>query len=660
MSHNNTGTGNAAQDPAPGDGSGSGSASFSENGSDNDSDSDNPIVQKALHNQSLIHTILLTDEDQLETRVTWNGTPRAATLGFDEFQASFLALPVNGPHGQPQRQGQGPFLQQKQNQMAMSMQDRMALTMRRAFLQKVKEELLESFEKSSKDDEDGGRGEDVNKKRSNNNNTCYATFKANVMEMNDMIRRLIPRRTDLHSLLSDDFEIPTPNNNNDSDRITSMVNPLIQIGNALLHLESPDRDWATRDWLQQAQHAISSNSDGTEETVLTVEYVVSSMAYLHHVIEQTQIDIANASLVEVAPVLKKQGIAYEREIFATQFLQLPPGAGAGTTESLAVDVIENENEDLLTKLPHTAEWIRQTRTLVASTSRIGSASDHSSLPLTLTTTLKELKTIGFVKAWVFSQLPTAVPEVLAKDISTLRHIRRVSQVVVTDTALTLHLGPMLSRGVGVVEETKLRRTLKDSLSRLLMGRGDPALNFANDTAWRQAVVDLLVQYASSSSRVLPLHATTGAGSSGVLPCSWTEEQTASFSNRCKEVIDGKDPVLKLMDDRIRQFFIFVCGWEYDYYLANQHTTQAAAGLPAQMQSGRTVTSTRVSATPPNPVQQRREAFTQDAKDKARTLKFDLFVDELAEVGYTAYKVVQNMCQTHGETLTQLLAELPNL
>ena len=487
-----------------------------------------PHVQQVLAKPELVHKILLSDDDELET-LTWNSVGRAATVNFDEFVENWL-LELNG--SQNRTDGQ------------LSIEDQIASTMRRAYLEKVRQSLR--IEESIR----------------------YDLYKANVKEMNEMVRSLIPNRKDLHSLLSDPLV--------DENDMHSLLKPLKQIATALLRLEAPDRDWATREWLEKA-------SKIQEEEL--VDFVVNSMAYLHHVVQQTHIDLSNAKLAQVAPIIRKQGVLFERSNFACKF-QITSGV-----------------ENLTIRLPHTTEWIGRTRASLASSSTS-----------TNTLSLNILKTIGFVREWIFSPTPMAVPEVLEMDVGSLRRIRRMSQVVVAGTALTLHVGSKF-----ITDEDR-RRSYKTSLSHLLMSRGHPCLQMT-DSQWKQAIVDLLIKYSNEDSG---------------------KEGQTSLHNRCQDVLDGTDPVLKLMDDRIRQYFIFSCDCIED----------SCHGVPEHLQSGRSPIQSHC----PLPFNSllTRDLFVTQALERANQLKFGIFAEELAEIGYLAKKVTDLMCQIHGNILIRLI------
>ena len=102
------------------------------------------------------------------------------------------------------------------------------------------------------------------------------------------------------------------------------------------------------------------------------------------------------------------------------------------------------------------------------------------------------------------------------------------------------------------------------------------------------------------------------------------------------VLKGSDPVLCLMDKRVRDIFKTACTFEVR---ANDQRTTA---VPKAMHSGvQWKSSATQSAT-------RKELFVAEVTAKATKIGFGVVVDDLLEVTFDAFKVVDHCIKVHEE------------
>merc|ERR1712194_534839 len=108
------------------------------------------------------------------------------------------------------------------------------------------------------------------------------------LELHLAMRSLIPNRTDLHAVLSDD------NVKNANDDVQYLILHLIRAGEALLQLESEDRSSSTLAWVNLSKR-IQETSSSKSKSILNAKsmipntiqgmtyaiFLVASAAYLN-------------------------------------------------------------------------------------------------------------------------------------------------------------------------------------------------------------------------------------------------------------------------------------------------------------------------------------------------------------------------------------------
>ena len=130
-------------------------------------------------------------------------------------------------------------------------------------------------------------------------------------------------------------------------------------------------------------------------------------------------------------------------------------------------------------------------------------------------------------------------------------------------------------------------------------------------------------------------------SSPVLNPSATSQEIDSLRSRITLVLEGNDPVLKLLDNRMRTIFRTIM------MLENKKTTQTT--IPDKIKAGR-IPSTTMEGTSKSP----HVPFIAAARSEFVKAGFAFYATELASVSFQASKVIHLILQIHGSSLIEKL------
>ena len=119
----------------------------------------------------------------------------------------------------------------------------------------------------------------------------------------------------------------------------------------------------------------------------------------------------------------------------------------------------------------------------------------------------------------------------------------------------------------------------------------------------------------------------------------------SLLNLVENVCVENDPVLKLLDSRMRQFFKFVCG-----------STCYAEFVPSTMKAGLLKHTTKTSITKKSVLI--KEQFIAKCENEADRLGFDMFSNDLARAACEASNVINHsVCLYKDDIFLPLLGEM---
>ena len=149
-----------------------------------------------------------------------------------------------------------------------------------------------------------------------------ADLSALIIELHEKMRQMIPNRTDLHGILSDE-EVGRIELSGSDSVVSAYIPHLIASAEALIQLESEDRSITTRQWLEVASNVVQqwpSTSALPPDIASPEVFVVSSLSYLHLKADLCASDIADYHLSTVlAPQIALHGPEYERFVFQQRF-----------------------------------------------------------------------------------------------------------------------------------------------------------------------------------------------------------------------------------------------------------------------------------------------------------------------------------------------------
>ncbi|KAL7554655.1 hypothetical protein ACHAWF_018155 [Thalassiosira exigua] len=414
-----------------------------------------------------------------------------------------------------------------------------------------------------------------------------------LMELHAKMRSLLPSRKDLHSHVNDESVASCHS-------VSDILRALVSIGYLLAgYLESAARAPTTRELIGCLEAFVSRPCDegglGVPYGIETKElFVVTSAGYLLQKAELCQFDLANYKLSRAAPLLHLMGHEYERR----NFREL---CGDYTTSSVV---------GLKDILPSTWTWVQR------SQDQFGE-SDRLTMQSGLEHKMDFIMGRGFVDGILFTQSQLALPEVLSLDAEGIEHVRRKAQRCVIASALALHAGNISRVGTSSLAPTdavdNARQALSLALERMYNRQEELETN--------------VIKAVSALTTVLAEK-------------DLTMDENAALKNHTLAVIRGEDPVLKLLDNRVRSFFRFACRWRPD-------SSNTGAVAPSKMKTGRPMFSTGDSASVP---QSTKGEFMKAARRETSRLGFSHFGHDLVEAAHDARLIATLLCVNYGKDI----------
>lgn len=419
----------------------------------------------------------------------------------------------------------------------------------------------------------------------------YNSVRKLVKELHIKMRSLLPNRNDLHSHLSDD-EIDA------CSTVSDVIGVLIRSGSLLAnYLESTARASSTRE-LIECLNDFKMHPRGVIPYEIETEnmFVVASVAYILHKAELCHSDIRNFELSRVAPLLHVEGNEYERKYFKRTY-------GDYTSATI---------EELQLMLPTTWIWVK------AMQSSTSTSNGENLIALSnLDQKFEVLNGKGFVDGLLFARSPVALPEVFSLDVKIIDSIRRDARCCVIASALALHACNIsririTSSDVASEELIDARRRLSSVLRKSHFDEKD----------LEHSVIDAV-----------------GTLTKAMAERDLSEDEFGSLRNHSLAVLNGNDPVLKLLDNRVQSFFRYACKWK----------PTGTILVPLDMRTGRSNLSNSDNvATRQHGIPSTKDEFLIAAKKEALRLGFADFCSELIDAGNEARGIVNLACVNYGE------------
>ena len=568
---------------------------------------------------TLIHRVLLTDSNEYRS-LTMSGQPRLdVTPAFDDkflyengFTDTWPSTRVGGD---------------------MSVQ--ISRTMRKAFHDALVASLRQAAPAPTEEEQDTTQLP----------TPSTADLLALIIELHEKMRQLIPNRTDLHGILSDE-EVRSIDIGGGDSVISTFLPHLIATAEALIQLESEDRSITTRQWLEMASNVVQqfpSTSSALPFDIASPEvFVVSSLSYLHLKADLCASDIADYHLsTALAPQIALHGPEYERCIFQQRFGPFEEEGTAPITRQWIERTIEEcgmskeelrSSEERRIIALQTSGWVNlilfQTRGEVSNEEDTGTDGVCADI-----VNLEERADEDQPQPAPLSQPFIHVPEILQFDVAGLRTIRSTTRMSVIGSALALHActvagvgDAVLRRDPSTAEVNQCREDLIEAMS----GR-----EVSSQQAFEEDIASAVIALAK------------------VLKPALTAEEEQILKSRTPKVMRGDDPVVKLLDNRMRVVFCELMEWSPDH----------SQSIPAHMSTGRRMVATQPksssssSGSKSNPTSIG-NLFLTEAKRRFMTKGFAFYAAELSEISLKAVKVINLAFVVYGKDLLEPIMMKP--
>jgi hypothetical protein len=562
----------------------------------------------------LVHRIMLSPPREFSL-LTIDGRPRSGTLFFQNFlhQEGFT---TNNHTAQEASE---------ESQQPRSFTDQISQTMKRAFHENILQQI------SSQN---------------------YAALHPLILEIHQQLRSLIPNRTDLHSVLNDDWvEQVCLSNNDQNDRekrklFQKMLQLLNNIAEALVLLESEDRSVSTREWMKISSELNKQNEDSQsaqqQETNPKVdqplnvpadllkwenppptqkEWTLASTSFLHRKAEQCFRDIQNFQLGHVvAPTIHANfmGRDFLRREFEIQF---------GGTRS---DIGGSGGDKVLLSTPHLETWLKEVVQTCGLRKEVLVSSKEKRGDVLLKT--------GWVDNLLFrspremglevnADVLFFLPEVFYLDIGAVRAIRMAAKVSVVGSVLALHASAIAGVGDRFFRQDPLDVRVEECRKSLIQAMGNKVVG--SQKLFEKGVGDTVIDLARVLNPNLP------------------ESSEDMIRSRCVATMRGQDPVIKLLDNRMRDIF-------REMMVFQPQSSQQ--GIPSTIRAGIGRGQSSSDATINDG-----GTFSALVKESSREefvkKGFSFYAEELAETLLMARRIVNLALHVHGPIVEQTLLDV---
>jgi hypothetical protein len=267
-------------------------------------------------------------------------------------------------------------------------------------------------------------------------------------------------------------------------------------------------------------------------------------------------------------------------------------------------------------LPSTHAWVKSTVGLFDTTDNITAQSS-------LEQKMEFIKGRGFVDGILFTKSELALPELFSLDVEGINNIRNEARCCVIASALSLHACNIIGSSILKTENEVVGNELMSVLKKK---------HFKRDDLESEVITALTSFTAALADRSL------------------SEEECSTLKNHALAVLRGNDPVLKLLDNRIRSYFRYACRWTPD--------NKSGISAPIEMKTGRKVVKGDDNFARGGVASSKTE-FSLAANKEAKRLGFAFVSSDLMEAGNKARLIISLVCSNYDrEILGRLLmAEL---
>lgn len=469
----------------------------------------------------------------------------------------------------------------------------------------------------------------------------YSPLLPLILELHENLKALIPNRKDLH----DSFQITTKEIQNSLHSFKETIALLRNIAEKLMHLESQDRAISSQNWLDNFSN-MDMNLNCDEKMTLTIynpmtdesekitmmqkKWVVASVHFLSEKIAQTHKDIADFQLSHMlAPQIHSMGKQLLLQDFNARFHCSESGVPPHTITWLQ-EIIDSYGREIM-------EWDeKQRQNVIVQKGWV----DHI-----LFRTPRNDPDLGSKSTSdniddkdndISLSTPFYMPEVFYLNESSIRGIRLTTQISVVGSSLALHASSTAGPGTGAkLKQDPLEPIVEDCRINLIHAMGNKMVGSQEEyeNAVTEAVVDLITVLNSSILE--------------------NEDALADMKMNIKKKVTatmrGTDPVIKLLDNRMRNIF-------REMIVTDLRTVSQKQQAPTSMKSG-----VMNSATSSN--QEDIDSYRVSYKDRCKNefVKggFSFYAEELAEAVLMSHEIMQLTFDVHGTWLDRAFCDIAN-
>jgi len=615
--------------------------STSSNSNNSNSDDDQagaaaspPLLPPSIaHNLPLIHRCLLADPSEYES-LTWSGRPRQwSTPSYEEFVADLQeASNLHDDNNNPET---------------------IALAMKRAFLDQVCQRIQSPSPSSQRDPS------------SSSALLNLQPAQDLLLELHQQLRALIPSRTDLHGLLRDEPVQRDATTTKDEPRssCSSMAQLwalTIQAARATSLLESEARAASTRAWIavaQPRQEELAASTTDSDSS-LTIFFLVSSLLYLLYKAELCANDKQEfyfSTLWLPLLVRQQQGAALERAALAQRQQQQQgngiSGSGGSVVESLTLEA-----------LPATRAWLQEAyenRDTTNDNRRNDDTSTedqhHHYHRLLRTSWVRDILFRSPHNNNTATTASLVWPEIFYLDQAFFQGLRLRIRLAVAGSALALYASRVAHNPQALTTTTTSNADNNNNnghdddnnndndeleLRRAALVNAMGARGQASETVYRHDIIDATVQLARYWKR-----STTATN---------TPLDEDALRQHCRGVILGQDPVLQLLEQRMKTCFEELIQHGNGEGTTTTTTTTNPVVAPARLQSDRAA-PTLSSSQPPKQQPQRphrKRDFLQRANALFGRRGLSFFGSDLALCSWNALRVIETALDIYGAALLE--------
>jgi hypothetical protein len=419
-----------------------------------------------------------------------------------------------------------------------------------------------------------------------------------LLELHSSIRELVPNRLDLHSVLIDDRELPLEG---DGRRTMSVILTwIMDAAQALVQLESIARSETTVAWIhiakEKLQNATPTGLKDDQHLVINAEslneesssFLVASLMYLSFKAELCESDKNDFYLSHVvAPRIYSsgEGIEMERSLFRERY---------GS------------------HLPHTQDWIYS----LVMEAKAHSEAESDEMQRRLRENPKsrrDLLRMGWVEILFQKTKQTIIPEILMLDIPNLQSIRSITRLATAGCALGLHSCNAVKRSHNLLQTEDAMSKGKSLVQAMMKSQYNNSI-ITYEKGVEMAVLNLARGWKES-------------------PLDTSEEEF--LQGRTRSVLRGDDPVIQLLDSRMKLAFSDV---------AMNSISEEAILAPAEMRSG------RQSIQPTTTVGSKVSPMFTRARQLFCNRGLALYATELAKAAELSIKVIDLAWKLYGEDI----------